>query len=226
MVPKMFFYTSLTRPPMFCFSLISSTHLCLRLSVLSQAVVLDGSNIHDQWVDVSLHVPKENFKDYRLGRSSLPPFGSDVPEELVVVLTGLPFNLLEDEVCCWCMSLLLLVISFLWVRISCVYMCLYVCVLCVGIGVWSICANNRWKSAFVCGRCTWVRVLSRKQTTCCSSLVGVVADNMKRRQDIPGVYQEKNSVCVCARACVRVLCLTCGGGLPFGLFLRRREVCP
>ncbi|CAN0195523.1 unnamed protein product [Pylaiella littoralis] len=62
------------------------------------AIVLDGSNIHEQWVDVSLHVPKESFKDFSLGPNSEPPFGTGVPDELVVVLTGLPFSLLEDEI--------------------------------------------------------------------------------------------------------------------------------
>lgn len=59
---------------------------------------MDGSNIQNQWVDVSLHVMKQTSKEFRLGSGSQPPFGPDVPDEMVVMLKGLPFSLLEDEV--------------------------------------------------------------------------------------------------------------------------------
>eukprot|EP00903_Cladosiphon_okamuranus_P019484 g17917.t1 len=62
------------------------------------ALALDGSNIHNQWLDVSLHVAKQSSNEARLGQGSKRPFGTDVPDELVVVLKGLPFNLLEDEI--------------------------------------------------------------------------------------------------------------------------------
>lgn len=63
-----------------------------------QALKLDGTNIHNQWVDVSLNVARENANEVRLGHLSKQPFGADVPDELVVVIKGLPFSLLEDEV--------------------------------------------------------------------------------------------------------------------------------
>ncbi|CAB1117071.1 unnamed protein product [Ectocarpus sp. CCAP 1310/34] len=62
------------------------------------ALHLDGSNIQNQWVDVSLHVMKQTSKEFRLGSGSQPPFGPDVPDEMVVMLKGLPFSLLDDEI--------------------------------------------------------------------------------------------------------------------------------
>ena len=68
--------------------------------LLLQALALDGSNIQNQWVDVSLNVTKVTSTEMRLGHGKTRPFGSDVPDDLVVVLKGLPFSLLEDEVRC------------------------------------------------------------------------------------------------------------------------------
>ncbi|CBJ25446.1 G-rich sequence factor 1 [Ectocarpus siliculosus] len=62
------------------------------------ALHLDGTNIQNQWVDVSLHVMKQSSNEFRLGTGSQPPFGPDVPDEMVVMLKGLPFSLLEDEI--------------------------------------------------------------------------------------------------------------------------------
>ena len=71
--------------------------LCLWMLVL-QAITLDGSNVMNQWIDVSLHLTKQSARERRVGSSSEPPFGTDVPDALVILLKGLPFSLTEDEV--------------------------------------------------------------------------------------------------------------------------------
>ncbi|CAM9917650.1 unnamed protein product [Scytosiphon promiscuus] len=63
-----------------------------------EALNLDGSRVENEWVDVSLHVMKQASKEFRLVRAKEPPFGPDVPDDRVVVLKGLPFSLLEDEI--------------------------------------------------------------------------------------------------------------------------------
>lgn len=63
-----------------------------------QAITLDGSNVMNQWIDVSLHLTKQSARERRVGSSSEPPFGTDVPDALVILLKGLPFSLTEDEV--------------------------------------------------------------------------------------------------------------------------------
>eukprot|EP00752_Nemacystus_decipiens_P002808 g2620.t1 len=62
------------------------------------ALALDGSNIHSHWVDVALHVTKQGSSEARVGLGNMRPFGPDVPSELMVVLKGLPFSLLEDDI--------------------------------------------------------------------------------------------------------------------------------
>lgn len=70
-----------------------------------QALSLDGSRVENEWVDVSLHVMKQASREFRATRENEPPFGSDVPDDRIVVLKGLPFSLLEDEVRLACCSL-------------------------------------------------------------------------------------------------------------------------
>lgn len=63
-----------------------------------KAITLDGSNVMNQWIDVSLHLTKQSARERRVGSSSEPPFGPGVPDALVILLKGLPFSLTEDEI--------------------------------------------------------------------------------------------------------------------------------
>lgn len=72
--------------------------LLLLLLLLLQAITLDGSNVMNQWIDVSLHLTKQSARERRVGGSSEPPFGPGVRDGLVVLLKGLPFSLTQDEV--------------------------------------------------------------------------------------------------------------------------------
>ena len=93
--------------------------LLLLLLLLLQAITLDGSNVMNQWIDVSLHLTKQSARERRVGGSSEPPFGPGVRDGLGVLLKGLPFSLTQDEVrppphAYFCIALRLLLLFWVW----------------------------------------------------------------------------------------------------------------